>query len=52
MMHDIINYPVFIYPIESGKCGKKGKKYKTFQIKFVFEGLSFGGKINTSGQKP
>ena len=24
-VHGIINYPTFIYPIESGKCGKKEK---------------------------
>ena len=48
-VHDIINYPTFIYPIESGKCGKKEKKLqqleyleKNDEIKvfIVFEGLS------------
>ena len=29
-VHDIINYPTFIYPIESEKCGKKGKKIQQF----------------------
>ena len=28
-IHDIINCPTFIYPIESGKCGKKEKKITT-----------------------
>ena len=26
LVHDIINYPTFIYPIESEKFGKKGTK--------------------------
>ena len=30
-VHDIINYPTFIYPIESGKCGKKEKKIQQFE---------------------
>ena len=30
-VHDIINYSTFIYPIESGKCGKKGKKLQEFE---------------------
>ena len=30
-VHDIINYPTFIYPIESGKCGKKEKKLQQFE---------------------
>ena len=30
-VHDIINYPTFIYPIESGKCGKKDKKLQQFE---------------------
>ena len=25
-MHDIINYSTFIYPFESGKCGKEEEK--------------------------
>ena len=25
-VHGIKNYPTFIYPIEPGNCGKKGKK--------------------------
>ena len=39
-VHDIINYPTFIYPIESKKCVKKKKKLqfeylekKAFQMK-------------------
>ena len=28
---DIINYSTFIYPIESGKCGKKNKKLQQFE---------------------
>ena len=52
-VHDIIDYPTFIYPIESGKCRKKEKKLQQFEYlkkkkllheikKFfiVFEGLS------------
>ena len=30
-VHDIINYPTFIYPIESAKCGKKEKKLQQFE---------------------
>ena len=30
-VHDIINYPTFIYPIESWKCGKKEKKLQQFE---------------------
>ena len=61
-VHDIINYPTFIYPIESGKCGKKEKKFQQFEYlekkelsrwnkKFfiVFEGLSFDEQIKNSG---
>ena len=56
---DIINYSTSICPVESGNCGKEGKKLqnlnilrmkrdfsmkqKTFFI--VFKGLSFGEKI-------
>ena len=25
-VHDIVNYPTFIFPIECGKCGKKEKE--------------------------
>ena len=32
-VHDIINYPTFIYPIESGKCRKKEKKLQ--QIEYL-----------------
>ena len=53
-VHDIINYPTFIYHIESGKSGEKEKKIQQFEylekkelfrwIKIlhfiVFEGLS------------
>ena len=28
---DIINYSTFIYPFESGKCGKEGKKIQKFE---------------------
>ena len=31
-VHDIINYPTFIYPIESGKCRKKEKKLQQFEF--------------------
>ena len=54
-----MNYSTSICPFESGKCGKEGKKLqkteynenkKSFfnEIKknIVFEGLSFGEKIN------
>ena len=30
-LHDIINHPTFIYPVESGKCGKKEKKLQQFE---------------------
>ena len=30
-VHNIINYPTFIYPIESGECGKKEKKLQQFE---------------------
>ena len=30
-MHDIINYPTSIFPFESVKCGKKGKKSQKFE---------------------
>ena len=30
-VHDIINYPTFICPIESWKCGKKQKKLQQFE---------------------
>ena len=30
-VHDIKNYLTFIYPIESGKCGKKEKKLQQFK---------------------
>ena len=29
-VHDIIDYPTFIYAIESGKCRKKDKKLQHF----------------------
>ena len=32
-VHDIINYPTSIYPIESGKCRKKEKKLQ--QIEYL-----------------
>ena len=32
-VHDIIDYPTFIYPIESGKCRKKEKKIRQSQEK-------------------
>ena len=31
-IHDIINYLTFIYPIESGTCGKKDKNYNNLII--------------------
>ena len=31
LVHDIINYPTFIYPTESCKCGKKEKKPQQFE---------------------
>ena len=30
-IHDIINYFNSIYPFESGKCGKEGKKLQKFE---------------------
>ena len=30
-VHDIIDYPTFIYPIESGKCRNKEKKLQQFE---------------------
>ena len=29
-VHDIINYPTFICPFESGKCGREGEKLEKF----------------------
>ena len=29
-IHEIINYSDFIYPFESAKCGKEGKKLQKF----------------------
>ena len=31
-IHDIINYSTSIYPFESGKCGKEGKKLQNLNI--------------------
>ena len=61
--HD--NSSNFICTVESGECGKERKKYKNlnilrtkraFQMKqkaffVVFEGLSFGEKMKSSGHK-
>ena len=55
----MINYSTSIWPFESRKCGKEGKKLQKFEylenktsfleeiknIFIVFEGLSFGQKI-------
>ena len=30
-IHDIINYSTSIYPFESGKCGKEGKKLQKIE---------------------
>ena len=30
-VYNIINYPILIYPIESGKCGRKEKKLQQFE---------------------
>ena len=30
-VHDITDFPTFIYPIESGKCRKKEKKLQQFE---------------------
>ena len=30
-VHDTTNYPILIYPIESGKWGRKGKKSQNFE---------------------
>ena len=30
-IHDTINYSTLICPLESGKCGKKGKKLQKFE---------------------
>ena len=59
-IYDIINYSTTIYPFESGKCEKEGKKLQKFEylenvegffdeITFfiVFEGLPFDEKIKT-----
>ena len=57
--HDIIIYSNFIFPFESGKCGKKGKKLLKFEylkneksflddIKSIFERLLFFEKIENS----
>ena len=53
MQASSLNYPTFIYPIESEKCGKKKKKLQQFEYLtkkelfrlnkksfIVFEGLS------------
>ena len=62
--NNIMNYPTFIYTIESGNCGKKMNKLqqcaylekkellkqnKKFFV--AFEGLSFGEKISNSGKE-
>ena len=58
-IHDVINYSTSTCPLESGKCGKEGKKLQKFEylenensfldeIKIffiVFKGLSFYEKI-------
>ena len=31
-IHYIINYFTSIFPFESGKCGKEGKKYKNLNM--------------------
>ena len=53
--HDTIDSPTSIYPIESGKCGKKENNLQKFEylklfrwskkIFIVFEELSFDEKI-------
>ena len=44
-IHDIIDYPTFIYPIESGKCKRMRKNYSNLNIsrkkKFLHEIKSF-----------
>ena len=38
-IHDIINHPTFIYPIESGKCRRKEKKLRQFE--YLIKKISF-----------
>ena len=44
-VHDIIDYPSFIYPIEYEKCRKKEEKLQQFEYlkkkKFLYEIKSF-----------
>ena len=47
-IHDIIYYSIFICIFESGKCGRKGKKYKNLNIlrsKTAFYAKKFVEKI-------
>ena len=58
-IYDIINYSTYICPLESGNCGKEGKKLQKFEYLYneksfldeiknifhIFEGLSFDKKI-------
>ena len=30
-VHDFVDYPTFIYPIQSGKCRKKERKLQQFE---------------------
>ena len=45
-IHDIIKYSTSIYPFESGKCGKKGKKLQKFEHLKIEK--SFLDKIKSS----
>ena len=40
-----INYPSFIYPIESGKCEKKGEKLKI--LEYLKKKKSFLGEMES-----
>ena len=42
-MHDIINYSISICPLESGKCGKEGKKLQ--KIEYLENEKSFVDEI-------
>ena len=52
-VHNIINYPTFINPIESGKCEKKERNCNNLNISRknnFLDDLSFVEKINNSEQ--
>ena len=45
-IYDIMNYPTTIYPFESGKCRKEGKKSKKFE--YLENEKSFLGEIKNN----